>query len=111
MASTGVQGLCTWCRGQEAHLAGDDVSTCQQAGPAAEAKGGELLGVLRRVAPQQPGRPKEVLIAISNYNLVLSGQLPLWLQVSPLSARPAPDRCPCAAFAVCPDAWTRTLSA
>lgn len=35
------------------------------------------------MAPQQRGRPREVLIAISNYNLVLSGQLPLWLQVPP----------------------------
>ena len=57
---------------------------CRQAGPAAgTGGGGDLLSVLQRVAPQQPGRPREVLIAISNYNLVLSGQLPLWLQVPP----------------------------
>ena len=63
---------------------GVDVIVCRQAGPAAgTGGGGDLLSVLQRVAPQQPGRPREVLIAISNYNLVLSGQLPLWLQVPP----------------------------
>jgi hypothetical protein len=55
----------------------------------ATAAEGSLLAILQRVAPQQRGRPREVLIAISNYNLVLSGQLPLWLQV-------------CAALPCCP---------
>ena len=35
------------------------------------------------MAPQQAGRPREVLIAISNYNLVLSGQLLCVLGMAP----------------------------
>lgn len=41
----------------------------------------DLHSILMRVAPPVKGRPKEVLIAISNFNLVPGGQLPLWLQV------------------------------
>ncbi|CAL8464975.1 g4510 [Coccomyxa elongata] len=40
----------------------------------------DLHSILMRVAPPVKGRPKEVLIAISNFNLVPGGQLPLWLQ-------------------------------
>lgn len=51
---------------------------------AVQARGG-LYDVLMRVAPQQEGRPKEVMIAISNYNLWPIGALPLWIKVLPLS--------------------------
>ena len=34
-----------------------------------------------QVAPAEPGRPKEVMIAISNYALVSTNMLPLWLKV------------------------------
>ena len=36
-----------------------------------------------QVAPAKPGRPREVMIAISNYNLVATNMLPLWLKVLP----------------------------
>ena len=45
---------------------------------------GGLHDVLMRVAPQKQGRPKEVMIAISNYNLWPLGALPLWVKVRPL---------------------------
>ena len=41
----------------------------------------ELETILRRVAPAAPGREPEVMIAISNYNLILGGQLNTWLEV------------------------------
>ncbi len=47
----------------------------------AKASGG-LYDMLMRIAPAQKGRPKEVLIAISNYNLWPIGALPLWIKVS-----------------------------
>ena len=51
-----------------------------QAQAIAKASGG-LYDTLMRVAPGQKGRPKEVLIAISNYNLWPMGALPLWIKV------------------------------
>ena len=54
--------------------------SCMQAHAMAEASGG-LHDTLMRVAPEQKGRPKEVLIAISNYNLWPMGALPLWIKV------------------------------
>ena len=51
-----------------------------QAQAIAKASGG-LYDTLMRVAPEQNGRPKEVLIAISNYNLWPMGALPLWIKV------------------------------
>lgn len=49
---------------------------------AAQADGGgaSLLQLLARVAPPAAGRPPEVLIAISNYNLIVGGQLNAWLE-------------------------------
>jgi len=49
---------------------------------AAQAGGGgaSLLQLLARVAPPAAGRPPEVLIAISNYNLIVGGQLNAWLE-------------------------------
>ena len=41
----------------------------------------ELEGSLRIVAPPAPGRPPEVLIAISTYNLAEEGILGTWLDV------------------------------
>ena len=39
----------------------------------------ELEGILQRIAPE-----REVMIAISNYNLVLEGMLTTWLEVNDL---------------------------
>lgn len=36
--------------------------------------------LLQKIAPAQGGRPREVLIAISNFNLVRGGHLGLWLE-------------------------------
>ena len=54
--------------------------------PAAVQALGGLHDVLLRVAPQQKGRPREIMIAISNYNLWPIGALPLWLKVCSLSS-------------------------
>ena len=43
-----------------------------------------------QVALVKPGRPKEVMIAISNYALVSTGMLPLWLKVLPYHLNPGP---------------------
>ena len=51
-----------------------------------QAKAQSLSGLhdlLMRAAPQKKGRPKEVIIAISNYNLWPLGALPLWVKVNP----------------------------
>ena len=41
-----------------------------------------LHEALLRIAPQQQGRPKEVMIAISNFNLWPVGALPHWIKVA-----------------------------
>ena len=43
-----------------------------------------------QVAPAKQGRPKEVMIAISNYALVSTNMLPLWLKVRAYSGAQAP---------------------
>lgn len=43
---------------------------------------GPLHETLLRIAPQQQGRPKEVMIAISNFNLWPIGALPHWIKVA-----------------------------
>ncbi|CAL5229301.1 g12600 [Coccomyxa viridis] len=49
--------------------------------PQAKAKSsGALHDLLTQVAPQKEGRPKEVMIAISNYNLWPLRALPLWVK-------------------------------
>ena len=40
-----------------------------------------LFQLLARVAPPAGGRPPEVMIAISNFNLIAGGQLNAWLDV------------------------------
>ena len=56
--------------------------------PQAKAKSsGALHDLLTQVAPQKEGRPKEVMIAISNYNLWPLGALPLWVKVKSLHLR------------------------
>ncbi len=45
---------------------------------------GALHDLLTQVAPQKKGRPREVMIAISNYNLWPLGALPLWVKVHSL---------------------------
>ena len=42
---------------------------------------GALHEALLRIAPQQQGRPREVMIAISNFNLWPIGALPHWIKV------------------------------
>ena len=42
---------------------------------------GGLHETLLRIAPEQQGRPKEVMIAISNFNLWPIGALPHWIKV------------------------------
>ena len=48
---------------------------------------GALHDLLTQVAPQKTGRPKEIMIAISNYNLWPLGALPLWVKVISLHLR------------------------
>lgn len=47
----------------------------------AAAVNSNLRSILTKLAPQVRGRPREVMVAISNFNLVPGGQLPLWLKV------------------------------
>ena len=42
-----------------------------------------LFQLLARVAPPAVGQPPEVMIAISNFNLIAGGQLNAWLDVRP----------------------------
>ena len=42
-----------------------------------------LFQLLARVAPPARGQPPEVMIAISNFNLITGGQLNAWLDVRP----------------------------
>lgn len=46
----------------------------------ADGSASSLYQLLARVAPPAGGRPAEVLIAISNYNLIGGGQLTAWLE-------------------------------
>ena len=49
----------------------------------ADGSDSSLYQLLARVAPPLGGQPAEVMIAISNYNLVAGGQLTAWLEVRP----------------------------
>jgi hypothetical protein len=76
MANGGRELLCL----ERAGVA-DSVVAAAQAGGG----GASLLQLLARVAPPAAGRPPEVLIAISNYNLIVGGQLNAWLEARPRS--------------------------
>ncbi|KAK9837243.1 hypothetical protein WJX81_001335 [Elliptochloris bilobata] len=52
----------------------------QGAALVADDSGSGLFQLLARVAPPSGGRPPEVMIAISNYNLIAGGQLIAWLE-------------------------------
>lgn len=46
----------------------------------ADGSASSLYQLLARVAPPAGGQPAEVMIAISNYNLIAGGQLTAWLE-------------------------------
>ncbi|CAK0787073.1 hypothetical protein CVIRNUC_010289 [Coccomyxa viridis] len=74
-----AQHLYLWAQQLDAADGSTGPATAMQMQAAARPVG-PLHETLLRIAPQQQGRPKEVMIAISNFNLWPIGALPHWIK-------------------------------